>query len=346
MIILQNLKYSLKSILSSIIYIFGPHRWFFIKPKLVILTYHRVLPENHPDLRFQQPGMYVHPKTFEMHLESIVKYFTPVSLGDWLYKAANNQPLPRRAVAVTFDDGWIDNYEYAFPLLKAKHIPASMYLVSSMIGSNQYFWPEDLGRSLLAIESLNRDVESPELDWLRSLRNEVTNKIGSPLTVDQIDQIVCLAKSRHTDTEIKRHLINLRKLFETQKTTDSDRCMLNWDQCRNMLESGLVTFGSHTCDHIRLNDQISASEIKQQLELSKQKIEGELNTSCEIFCYPNGDTSANAESAVKERFYAALTTARGWNGKHTSKYELKRISLHEDASNSPVRFLTRVSGLI
>src|SRR5690606_25886998 len=124
----------------------APFLWRWRAPSLVVMMYHRVLPHTHPDRATEQPGMYVSPETFELHMHLLRKHFGLVHLDDWLDALAENRPLPRHACAVTFDDGWRDNYQYAFPVLERLGVPATVYLVSDLVGSSYSFWPNALAK--------------------------------------------------------------------------------------------------------------------------------------------------------------------------------------------------------
>lgn len=78
----------------------------------VILLYHRVLKE--PPRKLYDPGLFVTASTFEMHINELSRMFEIVPLED-LTHARNERG---RLCAITFDDGWIDNYEVAFPIIK------------------------------------------------------------------------------------------------------------------------------------------------------------------------------------------------------------------------------------
>ena len=100
-------------------------------PGAVILLYHRVaaLPEDPYSLA-------VTPDRFCQHLEYISQTCSPMPLSD-LVDAMRSRDLPRRAVAVTFDDGYSDNYWEAHPLLESAQIPATIFVTSDQVDSTR-----------------------------------------------------------------------------------------------------------------------------------------------------------------------------------------------------------------
>lgn len=97
----------------------------------VVLMYHRVLPDERPDV---DPGMFVTAAAFERHLHLLKARYDLVTIdafGDWM---AGRRQFARPPCAITFDDGWRDNYEVAFPLLQRHGVPATVFLVTSWIG--------------------------------------------------------------------------------------------------------------------------------------------------------------------------------------------------------------------
>jgi len=92
-----------------------------------ILAYHRI----HPDGSKDTPT--IAPQTFDRQMELLANRWQVVSLNqvvDWLEDKGH---LPRRAVAVTFDDGGVDLFDHAFPILKARGIPATIFLIADYI---------------------------------------------------------------------------------------------------------------------------------------------------------------------------------------------------------------------
>ena len=191
----------------------GRHNNPFASGDLLILTYHRVLPSDDARALTEQPGMMVTPDTFEMHLEELDKKFEMVRLCDWLENVRAKKALPRRACAITFDDGWRDNYEFAFPVLKKKNVPASLFLVSNMIGTRSDFWPGNLTRVLQAITK--RDPGSlmdAELKPVRDIVPEVYEQEGA-ISRQVFDRIIEGLK-QHTDTENENYVKRLQDKYQ------------------------------------------------------------------------------------------------------------------------------------
>ncbi len=129
------LKKILKKNMQFLASMFGRHKWPLLKDQLLIIGYHRILPRSHPEYKKMQPGMRVEPEILEMHIQTLKKYFEIIDLNEWIERVKMGKPVPKKACALTFDDGWADNYEYAFPILKKENVPATIFLVSSMVGT-------------------------------------------------------------------------------------------------------------------------------------------------------------------------------------------------------------------
>ena len=131
-----SVKPHLRRAVESMVGTLAPLAWSAGRARrLLVLMYHRVLPDDHPDRLTEQPGMFVSPRTLDLHLATLRRYFELVHLDDWLKRAASGAELPRLSCALTFDDGWRDNYEYGFPVLQRYQAPATIFLVSGSIAT-------------------------------------------------------------------------------------------------------------------------------------------------------------------------------------------------------------------
>jgi peptidoglycan/xylan/chitin deacetylase (PgdA/CDA1 family) len=308
-------------------------------PSLIILTYHRILPGQSPLRQTEQPGMIATPEALDMHISLLKRLGAEfVSLDNWLDAQQQNKTLPRLAVAVTFDDGWQDNYEHAFPVLKKHKVSATIFLVSRRIDTPWQFWPEQV-LDLLVNHTHHLDHEA--LQWLRPyLGDRPTNKqSASPYTILQADSVINRIKALDDHT-IETNLEQTRnELPVLGQANLNARPLLNKQELDTMLASGLVTFGAHTRHHYRLNHLENQSALENEIAGSQQDLEELGLQPVSIFCYPNGDITSKGEQLVEGHFSAACTTERGWNKTLTNPFGLRRFNFHDGNGSTPLSFL-------
>lgn len=320
----------------------APRLWRYTRrrPSLTVLMYHRVLPPDDPRLADEQPGMVVHPQTLRRHLRLLRRQFQPMHLADWLHRLDHGAALPDRACAVTFDDGWHDNWEHAFPVLCAEEFPATLFLVADLIGTRRGFWP---GRLATALRAAAREpaaiLRSAEFAWLAPLGIGQADlaRLPDPTALDR----VVVACKRLPDPALLAHLAAMEQRLGIDAAAAAPE-LLDWDQVARMRASGLVDIGSHTCRHLRLTAAVAPAEVEREVAESRRTIGARTGVEPELFCYPNGDWSPAARAAVARHYRGAVTTAPGWNGPQTDRYLLRRVSMHEGVGGW--RFWGRVGG--
>lgn len=315
----------------------GPHRWPSRHPRLWVLMYHRILPADDPRAVTEEPGMMVTSATFRNHLHWLKPHFELVSLGDWVGRRQRGETLPLRACAVTFDDGWRDNFEFALPILRETGTPATIFAVSHRIGTEEVFWPNRVARVLRTPGALG-DCSSAA--WLRKLMPVTTDGV---LTSDEISMVIAACKAL-TDRELSERLDRVEK--ELGLGPWPERSLMNWNELRIMVESGLVDIGSHTCHHTRLNDATSDQDTVREVLDSKNLLQERLGRPVRLFCYPNGDISSKASCLVQQHYKAAVTTQRGINTSATPVHQIVRIGMHEDISYCQHNFFACLSGWV
>jgi peptidoglycan/xylan/chitin deacetylase (PgdA/CDA1 family) len=300
------------------------------------LTYHRVLPARHPELAMEQPGMYVTPGTLDMHLTQLRKHLELVHLDDWLRRAATGQRLPSQSCALTFDDGWRDNFEYAFPILQRHQVPATIFLVSGMIDTDREFWPNRLAR-LLAMLAPGQTLPG-RLGVLLGWHGRHEPDSWDPETIDQV-----IAVAKELDEAQVDALLD--EFPAARRTAADGPALLDDAQLRTMAKSGLVRFGSHTRTHVRLTAKLAPEALEEQIAASYADIVARLpEAAAPIFCYPNGDTSEASVAVVRKHYIGAVTTRAGWHTCGADPFTMRRFGVHEDISKHPAGFLARVSG--
>lgn len=320
------IKKPLKGFFHSLLSVAG---WLKLKtlqqPTLVILTYHRILPMDSKFRHQEQPGMIASPDTLQCHLSlfrSLGASF--VDLEDWLNRKSAGAQLPKLAVAITFDDGWRDNYTYAFPILKAFEAPATIFLVSKYLDTHRVFWPEQVIR-YVTIEPQQRPQAIHE--WLRNYAGSLPFD-DRPLTIEEADVLIDNLKTLDDQTILEQ--------LERSTVSEEEpvRQILNSEELIEMHGSGLVRFGAHTRQHFRLNRLTDPLALRNEIVLCKDDLEALGVGTISLFCYPNGDITNQGERFVAEAYLGACTTKNGINSADTSPYNLKRFNFHDGNGKS------------
>jgi peptidoglycan/xylan/chitin deacetylase (PgdA/CDA1 family) len=302
--------------------------------------YHRVLPQGSPARSTEQPGMYVSPETLDLHLAELKKHFELVHLSEWLRRAKQGSPLPKLACAVTFDDGWRDNYEFALPVLVKHGAPATIFLVSSYIGTTYRFWPNRLMSLLQKSFAKPGSVTFPQpLSRIVGPVLAAAAERGE-LRGDDADAVVQGAKGWEED--------EIRGLVETAERSCGDISeageILDREEIAKLGASGLVRFGSHTATHFRLRGRVSSQDLEREIVGSRKHLQDLSGQAIELFCYPNGETSPGAIALVRQHYLGAVTTCKGWHQASDDPELICRIGVHEDISNARQPFLACLSG--
>lgn len=309
----------------------------------LILMYHRIIPSSEAPAGLQ-PGMYVEPDTFEMHLDYLKKYFHVISFRELndrtssILRKNDSKPF----CILTFDDGWFDFYKYAFPILSNEKMPATVFLPTDYIGTNKIFWTDIVAYQVVMIGK-SRCGQPPG-----TLKSDLAKYIAGQKGSDESKVENAISVLKQYDQERISAVMN--EIAERYRIAfpATGRAFLDWDEAREMFRSGLITFGSHTDGHkilIHLRDE----EIIDELSRSKRKlIEENVADSAFIpFCYPNGDYNENIVRLVSESgYHASVTTENGWNNVNDSILELKRISIHQDISSSRQMFGCRLANIL
>lgn len=331
----SRLKQLLKYIFVVVLYYTGCmavisyfRRAFFGGGKYIILMYHRVLDRDAEEIKYLQPGMYVSKEVFEKQIAFLSGRFRPVGLSELAGFIAGGQRIPDISVVITFDDGWRDNYENAFPILKKYKTPATIFLTSDCIGTEKEFWFLRASRLVTDIE-ISRD----EMGKLIGKQAEVKQEEADPGLSDRDWFIEKLKKL--SSQEINALLDDLEAHAESNsKDIKPARSMLTWEEVDEMNRNG-IEFGSHGCSH-KILTGLTKDEMEREITESKRVIENKLGKEINLFAYPNGDYNDKVKSIVKNSGYiCALATGGIRDDSGGDIFSLRRINVHDGVSVGP-----------
>lgn len=285
----------------------------------IILLYHRVT-----DLSQDPNNLAVSPENFETHLRYLHNTSTIMSLNE-LGETLKGGKLPRRAVAITFDDGYIDTFAQALPILRSFNIPATIFIPSGQVGSVCEYWWDNLARIFLATgklpEHLEILIDGRSFIWSiispadrEQVRSEVYNLI-KPLEADKRVQVIAKLESWANLPAEGR---------EEYRTVDLE-------ELRALSADPLITIGAHTITHAALAYQNSLVQ-REEIFLSRSNLEAILGNPVSTFAYPYGqreDFTLETISLVKEAGYElACTTEHGSLEPNSDLFKLNRFEVH------------------
>lgn len=282
---------------------------------LRVLTYHRIdEPTRRPWL---DPGLIsASPKRFDEQMAYIATYCQLLTIGDILaaLKSRKKKDLPPRAVLVTFDDGYHDFEEQAWPILRRHKIPVTLFVPTAYPDHpERTFWWDDLYQ---ALQKTNRKEDLHTSIGTFSLSNAISR--------DQAYQRLksYLKTLKHTDA-----ILRVRKLCNELGIQPSTNCIMSWDTLRKLSRDGL-TVGPHTRTHPLLN-RISVDEAREEAIGSFEDLKREIGSALKIFAYPGGELNNEVVSMLeREVFSLAFTTKRGINNiQHLHPLRIKRINV-------------------
>ncbi len=290
------------------------------RKKAVVLTYHGVVRKLQEDLSIYEYRNFVQEDVFEQQIQFLLKHYRPLKIKDFF----DHQDITG-GFYITFDDGFYNNYRYAFPILKKYGLQASFFVTTSLIDSKKMIWTEEITRYIKRTHKKSLSI---------SLEEERVFPLTSDTEKEKASfEIRMYLKSQ--EPEIRAQLIKdlssqLDDVPEQLTAEEEDRYLfMTWEQLKEMLENG-QDIGSHTHTHPILST-ISPEESFQEFKISKELIENRLNTTCFSISYPNGtraDFNLLHEKQVAELGYkCAFTQMPSFNTTKTDRFALRRINI-------------------
>ena len=297
---------------------------------LLVLNYHRIGDPGNSS--WDRDLWSASEQDFSHQVEYLARDFDLVGVSD-LEEALRENAA--RCVMITFDDGYRDNYEAAFPILRAHGVPATFFLTTGFLDRRRIAWWD-------------------EIAWMvrKSPRQAIKANSWTTQAVEYDEPDRCLA--------IRRLLDTYKELPGTQtsayldflaEATGSGRCppamaeglWMTWDMVREMRAAGMH-FGAHTVNHPILSSLTGEKQDWEILE-SRLRIEFELGEPVSTFSYPDGSRTAfDSETRLclaRQGFDWAFSHHGGYCSPDSfDRFNIPRIPIESDVSHAVFRSCT------
>ncbi len=270
----------------------------------VILTLHHVRPPR-PD-RFQPNRLLeVTPRFLSRVIKLLRRSNVDLVSLDEMHRRLSEGDFGRRFVCLTFDDGYRDTLQYAYPILKEAGVPFAVYVATS--------FPDRLGELWwLALEAVIARNDGVALEIDGRHRSFACGTVEEKYAL--YDELYWWLRGRPTEAEVRSIMRNLAACYQVDIAAFCTDLCMGWEELAELAADPLVTIGAHTVTHPMLA-KVSAHNARSELDLSRTVIEAALMTRPEHLAYPVGDpTSAGPREfkiAAELGFKTAVTTRPG-----------------------------------
>ncbi len=277
---------------------------------IAILKYHSV--QDKPEQFDDSIGNSIIHTTFvfKEQMELVAKYFNPVTMDDILLFLKGEKRIPKKSVAVTFDDGYADNFEIAAPILDHYGIQATFYITVGTIEIKPSLWFLRLRHAIWTTK---------KKEWLapdgRLLKIQNRNDRVAAM------RIASMQCSNLVGAEREKTVSTIEQVLDVKPFAPNNGLMMNWDQIKKLHQSGHI-IGSHTLTHPNVA-HLEDKDLHRELAESKHILEKELGASVVHFSYPN--------PAIYPHFTEQTTTAVKQSGYQTAVISTPGGTVHADS---------------
>ncbi|HYR20904.1 MAG TPA: polysaccharide deacetylase family protein [Myxococcales bacterium] len=295
--------------------------------RVLILSYHRVVGNYGLESERGLPTLNISRETFRRHLEVLCESHQVTRLDDALEVLAGRRAARRDLAVVTFDDGYRDVYENAFPVLREMKLPAVAYVPSAFIGTEKRLAHDRLWAVLQTMEK--RALGPMSVGAGAGYEGLLLHAFeGAPTPNKVLERLIS-----DNPTPV---LYGLAEALEERLRIDRaeaprGQLPMAWEMLREMGAHGVET-GAHTADHTVLTNQ-PLDEARREIAACKSVLEKGTGRPVRHFAYCNGWYSAGVAQALRaEGFVSAVTTEDMSNMPGVDPYALKRKVLWEMSS--------------
>jgi peptidoglycan/xylan/chitin deacetylase (PgdA/CDA1 family) len=239
---------------------------------------------------------------------------------------------PKKSVVITFDDGFANNCSVAWPLLKRRNVPFTIFVTTGMVGvAGAQLWTERVKRAVYLSTKIGATLEFETGQKQLDLSSRVTRAAAARATVNGLKRLSPIQRDDAV-TQVEKTCGRPALRPDEQERYE----FLSWEQIRTMAAEG-VEFGSHTVNHPILTT-LAPGVLRSELQNSKLTLESQIRRECYSFAFPNGSFSDYGPREKAELsalgYRCALSLNGTLNGRRADLLEIDRINInrqHDDA---------------
>jgi peptidoglycan/xylan/chitin deacetylase (PgdA/CDA1 family) len=288
------------------------------KRGLLVLNYHRV--GDREDCPYD-PGVFSATAAgLDDQVRFLKRHFHLATLGEAMEMVEAAQGPRGTVVLLTFDDGYLDNYNTAFPILSAHGVQAVFFLPTSFVGTNRITWWDAIAAVIKRGRNRWFELSYPSRQQFDIDRDGIDRVI---------ERVLWMYKSAAME-DAERFLAMLEEACGAARPGDSERCFVNWDEAAAMLRGGMA-IGSHAHSH-EILAKLSPERQMEELVTSKRIIEERLGTPAQALSYPVGHaesfSAVTRAAAASAGYRVAFSFYGGYNRfGATDRFDVHRYSI-------------------
>ena len=291
---------------------------------LLVLNYHRV---GNADDDPYDPGVFsATGEELDDQVSFLKRNRCLVTLDEALafIEGTEKDKTRRCRVLITFDDGYLDNYEIAFPVLRSHGVQAVFYLCSGLVGTSAVPWWDNIAFILKTAKQKKFTIQYPGVLEVDIDKNGLTDSLLATLALYKLPE----------NRVPERFLRELKESAQADDLPIESRRFLSWNEAEEMVQGGMA-IGAHTHSHPRLS-LLEEDEQRKELSLSRTILGEKLRIPIDTLAYPFGSVNAFTEQTQKiaqdAGFRAAFSYYGGANKPGLmSRYDLKRVSVRKQS---------------
>ncbi len=268
----------------------------FTKNNLLVLLYHGIGTSQESTYN----GRHFHDKIFEKQLIYFKKNFSIVSLPE-IFKIYHNKESPRtKTIAITFDDGYLNNYNIAFPLLKKYAVPATIFVTTMGVDNEKaVLWPDLIN---ILRQHTEGGIEYKDYYFDRHLPYDFYDKHHKLSLSDYIKYLSVNEREIFLSYLTKRFAF-----YDLLENIDENYWKLvSREHVVKLSQSGLIEIGSHSVSHFNLAN-IDQKNAENEIIKSKETLENVLQKEVESFAFPDGNYDEFVKKICLDAGYKYLT---------------------------------------